>query len=72
MYLLRYEVLSPGVPGDLAFITPGVAIEMSSCFVTRWDESVVDLTGSLLVCTVIFSREEQFGRSIRTRVWGQS
>lgn len=49
-----YEVLAPGVPGDLAFITPGVTIEMCSCFVTHGDELVVDLAGSLLVCTVVF------------------
>ena len=72
MYLLRCELLSPGIPGGLPFVTPGVTAEVCRCFVTQGNELVVDLTGNLLVFTVIFSREEQFGRSIRTLVWGQS
>ena len=45
---------------------------MCRCFVTQGNELVVNLTGNLLVFTVISSREEQFGRSIRTLVWGRS
>lgn len=66
-----FKMSSPRVPGGAAGISQGVTAEMCRCFVTRWAEFVVTLTGAYWKAQSCFPVKVREGSGLG-RSWGKT